>query len=180
MFKYFATALVAAVTQANELFEQNEQGQWALVVPDIPTLSFTDVDEATIEQWAENKEAAYEAIGEKWGEAWSSYVDAIANPWNEFLDQAKSLDGEQDQLDIQTMDEMFTFIADNTFIDGSSLSEKFPNIKEYLSNAEQEYLDQGNEMRDMVFDDLKINPVMLQSYYYHDTYWMDGIEYDYY
>ena len=62
----------------SQLFEQNEQGQWAIVVPEIPTLSFTDVDEATIESWAADKEAAYAAMDQKWVDAWTQYVDAIA------------------------------------------------------------------------------------------------------
>ena len=146
----------------SQLFEQNEAGQWTVVVPEIPTLSFSDVDEAEIDSWAADKEAAYEGLNQKWADAWTSYVDAIQTPWNDFVTQAESLDREGAEMDIATMEEMITFIANNTFIDGASLSETFPSIKEYLQIAEQEALEQSSQMS---LDALKINPVMLQSYY---------------
>ena len=80
------------------------------------------------------------------------------------------------------MEEMITYIANNTFIDGASLSETFPSIKEYLKEAEEEYLEKNQEMN---LDALRINPVMLQSYYnncYYDYYgyYTCDSSYDYY
>lgn len=50
----------------SKLFEKNEQGQWALVAPQIPKVSFSDVSDEEIESWAEDKEEAYNAMNEKW------------------------------------------------------------------------------------------------------------------
>ena len=51
----------------------------------MPQISFTDVDDAEVAAWAEDKEAAYTAMDQKWVDAWESYQAAIDQPWNDFV-----------------------------------------------------------------------------------------------
>ena len=76
----------------------------------------------------------------KWAEAWQTYMDAVAQPWNDFLTQAEKLSDEYVESGIQTDQEIMRFIAENTFVDGKSLSEVFPQFEDFLASYREEAL----------------------------------------
>ena len=111
----FATALVAAIATAQDavpaetVVEEkstldkmrdamvvNEMGNLEFPTPDIPKLSFSDISDQAVIDWAKGKESEYTAMDQKWVDAWNSYQSAVAGPWNAFLDQVEALDKEQD------------------------------------------------------------------------------------
>ena len=114
-------------------------------------------------------------MNEKWVEAWTNYVASIETPWNDFLTVADDLDNQQDQLDIDTMEEMFTFIAENTFFDGVSVKDTYPSIMEYLKFAETSALEKSEEMN---FDALRINPVSLGKWVEYEACYTDYYGYE--
>ena len=71
--------------------------------------------------------------GQKWADAWIAYEDAITRPWNDFVTRAEELSIEDAKLDAQTDEEIIRFIADNTFVDGVSLTDKYPQIDEWIN-----------------------------------------------
>ena len=79
------------------MFELNEEGRWQVVkMPELPQLSWNDVDPVEIEQWYQGKVDLDTAQGQKWADAWIQYMDAIAEPWNSFVDEAEKLALEDD------------------------------------------------------------------------------------
>lgn len=72
------------------MFELNEEGRWQIAeMPDLPKLSWNDVDPVEIEQWYQGKMDLSTEQGQKWADAWISYQNAIREPWNNFVDQAE-------------------------------------------------------------------------------------------
>lgn len=100
---------------------------------------------------------------------------SIETPWNDFLTVVDDLDNQQDQLDIDTMEEMLTFIAENTFLDGVSLKDTYPSIMEYLKSAETAALEKSEEMN---LDALRINPVSLGKWVTANSCWYDYYGYE--
>ena len=118
------------------------------------------MDQATLEEWATDKEAAYAALDQKWAEAWFAYQDAIAQPWSEFLDKADDYVEEGQELDMETFDEMITFVAENTFINGMSLADTFPGIEGFLGAMD----DSADNLEDRFnLDSLNVTPRVLQE-----------------
>jgi len=74
----------------------------------------------------------------RWAEAWQSYQAAIAKPWDEFLTSVEGLVQEGHDQDWKTNEEVFTFISNNTFIDGKSIAEKFPESVEWFKEVKAE------------------------------------------
>ena len=152
----FAASMIAALAAAQaptnstdisveDLFELNDEGRYELQLPelDLPEISFVDTgDRADV--WKQDTRAAYEAIDQQWVDAWKSYEAAITEPWNNFVTEAERIQRSRDQLDIQTTEDVVNFIANNTFVDGRSLQDTYPEIQEFLaqmvaeSNAQSE------------------------------------------
>ena len=125
------------------VFDKNAEGRWEVsrdIVPDLPQLSFSDVDKAAVADWLASKEESMELQDAKWAEAWQTYMDAVAQPWNDFLTQAEKLSDEYVESGIQTDQEIMRFIAENTFVDGKSLSEVFPQFEDFLASYREEAL----------------------------------------
>ena len=74
----------------------------------------------------------------KWMDAWESYESAISAPWNDFVSSAESLAKEGKSLDMQTSEDVINFVAKNTYVDGQSLNDKFPEIQQFLTEAKAE------------------------------------------
>ena len=91
------------------------------------------MDEEAVRAWVESKETAAGLQDQKWVDAWQAYQDAITAPWNAFLDRAEQISDEDIKIGMQTDQEYITFIAENTFVDGKSLKEVFPQIEEFLA-----------------------------------------------
>ena len=53
------------------------------------------------------------------------------------MTNAEDLIIEGNKMDAQTKEEVISFVAENTFIDGQSLSEVFPRVEEFLTSIEQ-------------------------------------------
>ena len=69
------------------MFEMNEEGRWEVAKrPDLPQLSWSDVDPVEIEAWYQGKVDLETEQGQKWSDAWIAYMDAVAEPWNSFVD----------------------------------------------------------------------------------------------
>ena len=153
-----------------DLFEKNEDGRWQLVDRklDLPQLSFSDVDPAEIEEWYQGKMEISSEQGQKWADAWIAYQDAITQPWNDFVYRAEEFAVEGAELDMQTDEEIIRFIADNTFVDGVSLTDKYPQIDEWIAEmkeqADWEEFYDFEPLLKPVNDDA--TPVVLQSSYY--------------
>ena len=78
--------------------------------------------------------------GQKWADAWISYQNAIREPWNNFVDQAEKIAYEHDSHNLETDEEVIRFIADNTFVDGISLTNTYPQIDEWITEMKAEAL----------------------------------------
>ena len=136
-----------------DLFELNGDGRWQLKqMPDLPQLSWNDVDPAEVESWFQGKMDLNSEQGQKWAEAWIAYQDAIAQPWNDFVDRAEELSIEDAKLDAQTDEEVIRFISDNTFVDGVSLTDKYPQIDEWITEMKEN----ANYEEFFNFDPIKI------------------------
>ena len=92
----------------------------------MPRISFNDVDEQEIRVWVAGKEVEASEHNQQWVEAWRSYEQAVAQPWDDFVTRAEELTVSGAKMDMQTKEEVISFIAENTFVDGVSLSETFP------------------------------------------------------
>ena len=136
----FATSMIAVLAAAQapandtttepewsweDMFELTDDGRYALKQPHLPEISFTD-NSAEVEAWKAETGSAYHAIDQQWADAWRAYEAAIQQPWNDFLTQAETISRANDQLDIQTTQDVVNFVADSTFVDGRSLNEAFP------------------------------------------------------
>ena len=53
-----------------KVFERNDAGQWQFRQPDLPKISFADVDKEAIRAWVESKETEAELQDQKWVSAW--------------------------------------------------------------------------------------------------------------
>lgn len=145
----FAASMIAALAAAQDatnstdtqaqpsiedLFELNDEGRYELELPelDLPEISFNDASD-TADAWKASTADAYAAIDQQWVDAWKSYEAAITKPWNDFVTEAERIQRRQDQLDIQTTEDVVNFIANNTFVDGKSLQDTYPEIQEFLA-----------------------------------------------
>ena len=109
------------------MFELNEEGRWEVAKrPDLPQLSWSDVDPVEIEAWYQGKVDLETEQGQKWSDAWIAYMDAVAEPWNSFVDEAEGLALEDDTLRLETDEEVIRYLANNTFVDGDSLMDTYP------------------------------------------------------
>ena len=121
------------------MFEQNEAGQWEIAKrPELPKLSWSDVDPVEIEQWYQGKVDLETAQGQKWSDAWIAYMDAVAEPWNSFVDEAEGLALEDKKLELDTDEEVIRYLADNTFVDGVSLMDTYPEIEDWITEMKAE------------------------------------------
>jgi len=111
-----------------KLFERNEAGQFQLVYPESPAISFTDADDAAIGAYFERKMAEATALDMEFLEAYRSYESAIHQPWNDFLTKAEELTVRGIEMDAKTDQEIVTWVASNTFVDGESLYDKYPQV----------------------------------------------------
>ena len=121
-------------------------------MPDLPQLSWSDVDPAEIEGWFQGKMDLQSEQGQKWADAWIAYQDAITKPWNDFVTRAEELSVEDAKLDAQTKEETIRFVADNTFVDGVSLTEKYPEIDQWINDMK----DNANWEEFFNFDPIRI------------------------
>lgn len=129
------------------------------------------MDQAKIEEWAADKEAAYAALDQKWVEAWFNYQDSIAQPWSDFLEQSEELMEEGQEMDIETTEEMITFVAENTFINGVSLADTFPGIESFLEAMD----DSADNLEDRFnLESLDVTPRNLQAM--PECYWDESNE----
>ena len=95
----------------DDIFELNDDGMWQFKTPDVPKLSFADIDQTAMENWGKEKEAIYADMDSRWVEAWKSYQEAIQAPWNDFLDSVEGLMDETHENDWKTKEEVFDFIT---------------------------------------------------------------------
>ena len=72
-------------TLAEKLFEKNEDGNFQLVFPENPAITFTDADDAAMMEWWEGRMGEYEALDREFIDAWKNYESAVAQPWDDFL-----------------------------------------------------------------------------------------------
>ena len=77
-------------------------------------------------EWATSKQAESDAWNQEWVVAYEAYEAAVAAPWNKLVSDVESLIISGDYKDTKTTEEMITFVADNTFVDGVSLNDSFP------------------------------------------------------
>ena len=90
------------------------------------------------------------------------------------MTRAEELSVEDAKLDAQTDEEVIRFIADNTFVDGVSLTDKYPQIDEWINEMKAN----ANWEEFFNFDPIRIpvdepTPVTMT----YDTY---STDYDYY
>ena len=71
-------------------------------------------------------------------------MDAIELPTENFMARAENLSDEGREIGLQTDEEIVRFVANNTFVDGESLNEIYPQVEEFLTayRAEAGKLDQ--------------------------------------
>lgn len=118
----------------------------------MPQLTWSDVDPVEIENWFAGKMDLSTEHGKKWADAWIAYQDAVTKPWNDFVTRAEQLSVEGAELDMQTDEEIIRWLADNTFVDGVSLTDKFPQINTWV----EEMKAQANWEEFYNYDDLRI------------------------
>ena len=78
-------------TLAEKLFELNEDGQFQLVWPNNPAITFTDADDAAIKAWFEGKMVEATALDIEFLEAYKDYESAVHAPYNDFLTEVEDL-----------------------------------------------------------------------------------------
>lgn len=110
--------------------EQNAEGNFELVLPELqlPAIEFANVDKDKIMGWLQEKKDQTDQWNSDFKDAWRSYTDAVAQPWDNFVTRAEDLMIEGKNMDAQTSEEVIRFVSDNTFMDGRSLSDIFPNV----------------------------------------------------
>ena len=111
-----------------KLFELNEAGQFQLVYPESPAISFTDADDAAIGAYFEGKMAEATELDMEFLEAYRSYESAVHQPWNDFLTKVEDLTVRGMQMGAKNDQEIVTWVANNTFVDGQSLYDKYPEV----------------------------------------------------
>ena len=120
-----------------KVFEKNDDGQWQrkrkYELPNLPTISFSEVDPEAARAWVESKKAEDALQDQKWVDAIEAYVAAVEEPWHAFLDQAEQLTDENIKMGMETNEEYISYIANNTFVDGKSLSEILPQFEDFLA-----------------------------------------------
>ena len=72
-------------TLAEKLFELNEEGQFQLVWPKHPAVSFTDADDAAVMEWWAAKNAEATALDQEFIDAYKNYESVVSQPYNDFL-----------------------------------------------------------------------------------------------
>ena len=97
-----------------------------MVKPENPTISFTDVDDSKAKEWMDEKMEETESWEQEWADVWSHYMNSISEPWNQFVTAAEEYTVRGAELDAKTDQEVFTWIAENTFIDGVAAIDKYP------------------------------------------------------
>ena len=70
---------------AEKLFELNEEGQFQLVWPKHPAVSFTDADDAAVMEWWAGKNAEATALDQEFIDAYKNYESVVSAPYNDFL-----------------------------------------------------------------------------------------------
>ena len=65
-------------------------------------------------------------------------MDAVAEPWNAFVDEAEALAREDDELRLETDEEVIRYLSENTFVDGVSLMETYPQIEDWITQMKAE------------------------------------------
>ena len=103
---------------AEKLFERNEAGQFQLVWPQQPAISVTDADDAAIKAWFDGKVAESTALDMEFYQAFKDYESAVSQPYNDFITQVEDLTVRGMQMDAKTDQEIFEWVAKNTFVDG--------------------------------------------------------------
>ena len=78
-------------TLAEKLFELNEDGQFQLVWPKNPAITFTDADDAAIKAWFDGKMDEATALDMEFLEAYKDYESAVHAPYNDFLTEVEDL-----------------------------------------------------------------------------------------
>lgn len=83
-------------------------------------------------EWAAGLEAEQNSWNQEWVEAYMAYEQAVAAPWNNFVTEAERLVISGDLADAESQTEVISFVAENTFVDGVSLAEAFPEIEQII------------------------------------------------
>lgn len=108
-------------------------------------------------------------------------MNAITEPWNDFVTRAEELSIEDAKIDAQTEEEIIRFVADNTFVDGVSLTDKYPEIDQWIADMKA----QANYEEFFNFDPIRIpveepTPVYMQTYIEYDpVYYPEPAPVDY-
>ena len=68
-----------------KLFEINDAGQFQLVYPESPAISFTDADDAAIQAYFEGKMAEATELDMEFLEAYKTYMSAVQQPYDDFI-----------------------------------------------------------------------------------------------
>ena len=100
----------------------------------MPNLEWAHVEQEDMQSWMEGKMAQDEALMQEWENAWSSYMSAVEQPWNDFLDSAEALIIKDHAMDTKTDEEVISYIIDNTWVDGQSLREMFPEVEQVFTH----------------------------------------------
>lgn len=96
------------------------------------------------------------------------------------MTRAEELSVEDAKLDAQTDEEVIRFVADNTFVDGVSLTDTYPEIDEWITEMKEN----ANWEEFFNFDPIRIpvdepTPVPVTMTYDEDYYYYDASDYDY-
>jgi len=113
---------------AEKLFELNEDGQFQLVWPKQPAISVTDADDEAVKAWFEGKMAEATALDMEFLQAYKDYLSVISQPYNDFLTQVEDLTVRGMQMGAKNDQEIVEWITKNTFVDGESLYDRYPEV----------------------------------------------------
>lgn len=86
-------------------------------------------------------------------------------PWNDLVNEVKQLESESTELDLQTSEDIINFVADNTFVEGASLRDTYPEIEDILVQMRNVTATYDEKMN---WDEIYLTPVTLQSYYEYE------------
>ena len=97
----------------------------------LETIGSVDIDLSNgqdIKDTMAEQALGYGELQAAWAEAIEATVNNISESVNGLIDSAEDLDYQHTKLDLETEEEIVTFICDNIYFDGVSVSEMYPEI----------------------------------------------------
>lgn len=151
---------------------RERDGKFEANLPFLPQLKWTIMGEDEIGKWVQSKEDEKMALEQEWVDALNTLSEAVKKPLQDFAEAAETLKTKEKLNELNTTSEVISWIADNTFVDGTSLRDINPDIDELLANLNHE----AESLEDRFFlRAISATPRTIRGEAeFYDSYWCDG------